>query len=252
MLVAEKQLLDANLRNDLQSLRRLEIKMLVSRYQTAIPAATLIVGFTFTSIVELDYVEYHHPTAAQELCERLFYVFTSVALAGSLYAMAVSSIAIMLGQRLAVQATASLSSKHGQNVEELAHKFVCVLVSLLVSLIGVVAASICAIWVKAEGSISVLASALTFTIFPLMVWSVVTMNLRLNDGEDEPGSLSLYANGKKAAFGEFRIGDSASIPVDIEGGLMKYKDEMNAESQSKANERSALLKCVPPPPSKPR
>lgn len=138
MLVAEKQLLDANLRNDLQQLRRMEIKMLVSRYQTAIPAATLIVGFTFTSIVELDYVEYHHPTLAQEIFERAFYICASIALAGSLYAMAVSSIAIMLGQRLAVQATASLTSRHASNVEELSHKFICVLIALLVAMVAVV------------------------------------------------------------------------------------------------------------------
>lgn len=139
MLVAEKQLLDANLRNDLQRLRRLEIKMLVSRYQTAIPAATLIVGFTFTSIVELDDIKGTSPSDAQEICSRLFYVCAAIALAGSLYAMAVSSIAIILGQRLAIQATADLTSKHDKNVTELANKFVTVLVALLFSLMGVVA-----------------------------------------------------------------------------------------------------------------
>eukprot|EP00966_Prymnesium_polylepis_P222879 5156032-Prymnesium_polylepis.1 len=69
-------------------LRRLELKMLVNRYQTAIPAATLIVGFTFTSVVELEFLEYHHPTAAQAICEKMFYVFSTVALCGSIYAMA--------------------------------------------------------------------------------------------------------------------------------------------------------------------
>ena len=53
MLVAEKQLLDASLRNDLMLLRRMEIKMIVERYETAIPAATLIAGFSFTGVVEM-------------------------------------------------------------------------------------------------------------------------------------------------------------------------------------------------------
>ena len=107
MLVAEKQLLDANLRNELQKLRRLELKMMVNRYETAISAAAIIVGFTFTSVVELEFIDDHHPTWYQKTCERLFYVSTAFALAGSMYAIAVSSVAIMLGQRLAVQATAT-------------------------------------------------------------------------------------------------------------------------------------------------
>lgn len=139
MLVAEKQLLDANLRNDLQVLRRLELKMLVNRYETAIPAATLIVGFTFTSLVELEFIEHiGNLTLVKRICERMFYFFAAAALTGSMYAMAVSSIAIMLGQRLAVQATASLTARHEKNVEELANKFMGVLFSLLFSLVGVV------------------------------------------------------------------------------------------------------------------
>jgi len=233
MLVAEKQLLDANLRNDFQLLRRLELKMLVSRYQTAIPAATLIVGFTFTSVVELEFLEYHHPTMAQQICERMFYVFSSVALCGSMYAMAVSSIAIMLGQRLAVQATANLTAKHEANVKELATKFIGVLVALLVSLIGVVGATICAIWVKAEGHISVLSTVMISALLPLMVWSIVSMAVRLNDGMDEPAHLALHSEGKQTTVSEFRVGDKSSIPVDVEGGGKKLTDE-----------RSSLLKCV--------
>lgn len=34
MLAAEKQVLDANLRNNLQDLRRMELKMVVNRFQT--------------------------------------------------------------------------------------------------------------------------------------------------------------------------------------------------------------------------
>ena len=229
MLVAEKQLLDANLRNELMVLRRMELKMLVSRYQTAIPAATLIVGFTFTSVVELEFMENHHPTWYQMTTERMFYAMAAVALAGSIYAMAVSSIAIVLGQRLAVQATANLTAKHDANVKELARKFVSVLVALMISLLGVVGAATCAIWVKADATVAAVSTILFFVIIPLILYSLLTMNWRLNDGTDEQGSLRLVADGVHQAVGEFRVGDKSSIPVDVEGG------------RGKPNERSMLV-----------
>lgn len=245
MLVAEKQLLDANLRNDLQMLRRLEIKMLVSRYQTAIPAATLIVGFTFTSVVELEFLEYHHPSHAQVICERIFYVCCSIALSGSMYAMAVSSIAIMLGQRLAVQATATLTAKHEYNVKELSRKFIGVLASLLVSLSGVVGAAICAIWVKAREDISIVSTCMICALLPFTVWSIVSLNMRLNDNMDEPGSLSLVAAGKVQHVGEFRVGDKSSIPADVEHAYAKHPLPTPQQAKS-CTEQSALLKCAFP------
>lgn len=74
------------------------------------------------------------------------------------------------------------------------------------------------------------------------------MSIRLNDGKDESGSLALVAEGKHAQFGEFRIGDKASIPVDIEGGLKKSKAQegLHTQQSSKLNESSSLLKCIPP------
>ena len=50
MLAADKQLLDAHLRNELQQLRRLELTNVVNRFQNALTPATLIAGFSFTSI----------------------------------------------------------------------------------------------------------------------------------------------------------------------------------------------------------
>lgn len=83
----------------------------------------------------LDSLHAHSPP---QNAERLFYIFCAMSLSGSLYSMTVSSIAIILGQRLAVQATANLSARHEQNVKELINKFNLVLILLLASLCGVV------------------------------------------------------------------------------------------------------------------
>lgn len=140
MLVAEKQLLDANLRNELQSLRLMELKMLVNRYLNVIPAATMIGGFTFTGVVEMDLLdpEYEDKNSLTRTASNLFHVFAALALSTAVYAIAVSSIAIILGQRLAIQATATQTARHEKNVKELANKFWGVLIALLISLVGVV------------------------------------------------------------------------------------------------------------------
>ena len=59
MLAADKLLLDAQLRNELQNLRRLEINNVVNRFQSALAPATLIAGFSFTSIIELELTDLH-------------------------------------------------------------------------------------------------------------------------------------------------------------------------------------------------
>lgn len=243
MLVAEKQLLDANLRNDLQLLRRMELKMLVNRYVNAIPAATMIGGFTFTGVVELDLldpatVEASPPT---KLAQGMFHLFAALALCCAVYALAVSSIAIILGQRLAIQATAEATVKHEKNVRELADKFLTVLFALMLSLVGVVGATICAIWARAHNTISAVATVMFGLMVPVVIWAVYTLNSRLNDSRDESSSLNLKTgNGKQTMdVSEFRVGDKASIPskADIEAAMGVGKS---------TDERSRLLNCAPP------
>lgn len=249
MLAAEKQVLDATLRNNLQDLRRMELKMVVNRFQTVIPASTLIVGFTFTAVVELDFLDTHDPTTTQTNAERLFYIFCAMSLSGSLYSMTVSSIAIILGQRLAVQATANLSARHEQNVKELINKFNLVLILLLASLCGVVLASISAIWVKSSGNLkhfpgiyknpAMISTSFVLVVFPFIVYSMISMWLRLFECEDEAGVLSLVAEGSNRKIGEFRVGDQ--YIVDVESGKA---------IKTAADERSSLLKCAQGPQQK--
>jgi len=247
MLVAEKQLLDANLRNDLQLLRRLELKMMVNRFQNIIPAATMIGGFTFTGVVELDLLDPNYMDMEKHKSVRLaagmFHLFAALALSTAVYSIAVSSIAIILGQRLAIQATAQATVKHERNVKELQDKFMTVLISLFLALVGVVGATICAIWARAENTTSCVATIMFGLSVPLIVWAIATLNSRLNDNRDESSSLKLKT-GKESTLdvSEFRVGDTASIPnkADIESATAAQKPPPGPD------ERSSLLKCVPP------
>lgn len=252
MLVAEKQLLDANLRNELQLLRRMELKMMVNRYQNVIPAATMIGGFTFTGVVEMDLLDPKYTDTHEDLKTYLgfFHLFAALALCCSVFSLSVASIAIILGQRLAIQATAQATVKHEKNVKELNEKFKWCLFALMCSLIGVVGATICAIWARAEGGnrSSVIATCMFGVVIPLIVYALVTLNYRLNDNRDESSSITLTKDGPRKesmAVSEFRIGDKASIPsqADIEAAMGVSALKQQPPS---ADERSALLKCMPP------
>lgn len=140
MLAADKQLLDAHLRNELQQLRRLEITNVVNRFQNALTPATLIAGFSFTSIVELEFTSGHLDRSAIALhAEPIFYIMSAAALSLSLYVTAISSVGIVFGQRLTIQATAQQGLEHDATVRELNNKFFYVLIGLGLSMMAVVA-----------------------------------------------------------------------------------------------------------------
>ena len=206
-----------------------------------------------------------------------FHLFAAFALATAIYAMAVSSVAIILGQRLAIQATAHLAASHEANVAELTRKFQTVLAALLISIVSVVASSasprlararpacvrparacplhltgtkhghcdtkrptlpqhaiginprrtlltlttprprsspsrplltlllttragaICALWVRpvhiVGANIALTASGLSLISLPLIIYSILTLNHRLNDGTPEPAVLELRREG---------------------------------------------------------
>ena len=73
MLAADKQLLDAHLRNELQQLRRLEITNVVNRYQSALTPATLIAGFSMVGMSALDFTSDFQLDPASKYAEPVFY-----------------------------------------------------------------------------------------------------------------------------------------------------------------------------------
>jgi hypothetical protein len=95
MLAADKQVLDACLRNELQELRRMELENIITRFDSALTPSTLIAGFSFTAIVDLDVLNPDSSDTSinedQRIAERVFYIAASLALALSLQVTAVAS-----------------------------------------------------------------------------------------------------------------------------------------------------------------
>lgn len=141
MLAADKQLLDAHLRDQLQQLRRIELDNIINRFECTLTPSTLIAGFCFTAIVELDIVDYLEPTKVvneQRDAEKIFYCTATAALALSLYVTAVATMGIIFGQRLVVQATAEQGVTHDRLLKELNMRFIQCTVALGISMICVV------------------------------------------------------------------------------------------------------------------
>ena len=103
---------------------------MVNRFQNALTPATLIAGFTFESMVHLDFLDGHQLSDSQLHATPVFYIAACTALCLALYVTAVSSMGIVFGQRLVIQATAAQGSHHDETVRELNTKFYVVLLAL--------------------------------------------------------------------------------------------------------------------------
>ena len=148
MLAADRVLLDAHLRNELQQLRRLEITNVVNRYQSALTPATLIAGFSMVGMSALDFTSDFQLDPASKYAEPVFYLCAAGALASALYVTAVSTIGIVFGQRLTIQATAEQGYDHDKTVSELNQKFLFSLIALGVSMVLTNVAALAVIFVK--------------------------------------------------------------------------------------------------------
>jgi len=221
--------------------------MLVNRFQTAIPAATLIVGFTFTGLVETNLI------ATVDIVEpnvrhfsKVFVIFSAMALACGTYALAVSALAILLGQQLAIQASADITKQHEANVQELSKKFLTVLAALAISLVSVIGASICAIWVRTDLVYSSIATGVVLLLLPAIVWGCWTMLARLQGtlyhSNGEQSTLHLHSEKGTLKVSEFRVGDRQSMPPLVKSDV----EAVMGLTGSKPTEASKLLNCLPP------
>ena len=98
MLQADKQVLLAGVKRNALELRQRELEFHVERYTNLATQASVVAGFSFESLVELEVPEGTHP-----LLSSCYFVFGSAAMALSLYVLCVASFACVFGHRLALQ-----------------------------------------------------------------------------------------------------------------------------------------------------
>lgn len=235
--------------------RRLEITNVVNRFQNALTPATLIAGFSFTALADLDFTDGHKLQLAARTAEPVFYICSTLALSLALYVTAVSTVGIVFGQRLTIQATAEQGYEHDSTVRELNSKFVSVLVALGSSMFAVVVAAIAVVLIKdpteREGSyVSKVVSSTSVFLFLCTIAAMLQMFWRLHTPTPQSSKLTLRAGRGKsyADVPEFYVGSEPPPPGsgssskrggDIESGVapgVHYR-------QSAAEQRS-LMPCL--------
>lgn len=100
MLAADKDRLIANVKQNALLLRQRELEYYVERYSNLATQSSIIAGFAFDGLVELD------PAAAgphDQWLDSFFYAAGSLTMAFALYTLCIASFATVYGHRLALQ-----------------------------------------------------------------------------------------------------------------------------------------------------
>jgi len=149
MLSADKDLLLAKLNQDLLGLHLLELNTVLNRFQNAIGASSLLGGFAFAGIVELQLMDGENPT--QLAAESVFYLSASLTLALAMFVMSVSTYASILGYRLSIQSTDQQSITRATSM--LLGYYKWVLMAGVLALFTIIIASMAVVFFKAEKTV---------------------------------------------------------------------------------------------------
>ena len=149
MLSADKDLLLAKLNQDLLGLHLLELNTVLNRFQNAIGASSLLGGFAFAGIVELQLIDGENQT--QLLAESVFYLSASLTLALAMFVMSVSTYASILGYRLSIQSTDQQSITRATQM--LLGYYKWVLLAGVLALFTIIIASMAVVFFKAEKTV---------------------------------------------------------------------------------------------------
>ena len=98
MLQADKQVLLAGVKRNALELRQRELEFHVERYTNLATQASVVAGFSFESLVELEV-----PEDTPWLLSSCYFVLGSSAMALALYVLCIASFACVFGHRLALQ-----------------------------------------------------------------------------------------------------------------------------------------------------
>ena len=159
MLQADKQKLLTDAKRNALELRQLELDFNVERFTNLATQASVIAGFSFESLVELEVPEDTH-----WMLSSAYFIFGSAAMAISLYCLVVASFACVLGHRLALQGPhGSLERAVNIMVSHRVHIFSAAGVSLLCLVFAAVLMS----WIK-MGPAAVVVSTI-FLVFAASV-----------------------------------------------------------------------------------
>jgi len=163
MLQADKQVLLAGVKRNALELRQRELEFHVERYTNLATQASVIAGFSFESLVELEVPEGTHPVLSS-----FYFIFGSSAMALALYVLCVASFACVFGHRLALQ------GPHG-SLEKAVHILIAHRVHIFatagISLAFLVCAAVLMAWIKmgyAAAAVTAIFLVFAYAVFARM------------------------------------------------------------------------------------
>ena len=155
MLQADKQVLLAGVKRNALELRQRELEFHVERFTNLATQASVVAGFSFESLVELEVPEGTNP-----LLSASYFVCGASAMALALYVLCVASFATVWGHRLALQ------GPHG-SLERAVHILidhrVHIFATAAMSLFFLVCAAVLMAWIKMGAAASLV--SLIFVLF---------------------------------------------------------------------------------------
>lgn len=193
MLAADKDILVYDLKQKALSLRKQELEMVVSRYNNLVMLTSLAAGFSFDAIVELEFPEsIEHGLDEDDpalLLKPLFYISSSLALATSLYVVAVASFTVVHGHQLALLGSQSNSLDRAVAVmlkqhHQLYGTAACSLFFILLSATTIA-------WIKMESAWALVSTCIFVGVTLLLIYALRRIDTMLSDRRLVHGNLHI-------------------------------------------------------------
>jgi len=169
MLQADKQVLLAGVKRNALELRQRELEFNVERFTNLATQASVIAGFSFESLVELEVPEDTH-----WFLSSAYFVFGALAMALSLYVLCVASFACVYGHRLALQGPHGSLERAVHMLKEYRFHFFA---TAGASLLCLVFAAILMSWIKMGAAASVV-TTIFLTFFAAVASRLSAMHQR--------------------------------------------------------------------------
>uniref|UniRef100_A0A7S0HG64 Transmembrane protein n=1 Tax=Phaeocystis antarctica TaxID=33657 RepID=A0A7S0HG64_9EUKA len=227
MLAASKDTLVAGLKQNALMLRHKELEYYVERYSNITTQASILAGFAFDSLVELEIPSNVYESRAAVVT--IYYIAASCTMALSLYTVCVSSFATVYGHRLALQGpTGSVD----RAVAVMMKQRTGIFVTFGVAMVFLVIAAIAMAWIKMDfahcnedgtgckvgnGVTPSIVTGIFVLFFVALVWKHQNMKALFKIGAANmvQGDVRLMASTTEVDIANIEAGFGAVDPVSI-------------------------------------
>ena len=227
MLAADKDRLIASAKQTALQLRHKELDYYIERYSNLATQSSIIAGFAFDALVELEIPRGSHA----RWVESAYYTAGSCTMAFALYTLCVTSFAIVYGHRLALQGpTGSVE----RAVAVMMKSRISIFVSFALAMFCLIAAAIFMAWVKMGD-----ASAGVTGVFGILLLVLVCKHQEMK--------VAFRIEPEQMVQGDVRL-QVGITDVDVstlEAGFGSGETPANRGAQGESSQHDALLGVLP-------